>query len=261
MPEVIRAGVRLFYSDLGVGPPIFWHTGGGGDGSMWQTAGYLDRLPDRRHLLFDHRGHGRSDKPLDPQAHRVDEYLADVLAVLDDAQVERAALVGYSDGAYLLFNLAARHPERVSALIAMGGVAAPGDTLDYRLRMADAVRSRGLAALMRDLSAGESEPAPEWLLRILCETTDEMFIRELEGWAGGPVEPELFPQIQAPTLIVCGESENSDGAAELAVARLPRGETRVLPGYGHLQVFWHAELVAPLIGEFLGRQAETPAAR
>jgi pimeloyl-ACP methyl ester carboxylesterase len=29
---------------------------------MWERAGYLRALPDRRHLLFDHRGHGHSDQ-------------------------------------------------------------------------------------------------------------------------------------------------------------------------------------------------------
>ena len=45
MPEVVRDGVRLHYADVGSGPAVFFHTGGGGDGTMWHTAGYLDALP------------------------------------------------------------------------------------------------------------------------------------------------------------------------------------------------------------------------
>jgi hypothetical protein len=45
MPTVIRDGVRLHYSDAGDGPPVFFHTGGGGDGTMWNTAGYLVPCP------------------------------------------------------------------------------------------------------------------------------------------------------------------------------------------------------------------------
>jgi pimeloyl-ACP methyl ester carboxylesterase len=56
------------------------------------------------------------------------EYVADVLAVMDAAGVERAALVGYSDGANLFFRLAAEHPERVAAVVCIGGVYHPDDT-------------------------------------------------------------------------------------------------------------------------------------
>lgn len=90
---------------------MLWHTGGGGDGSIWERAGYLDRLPARRHLLFDHRGHGRSDKPATLDAHGIDEYIADVIATLDAIGVQQATLVGYSDGSRVLYQLAARRGE------------------------------------------------------------------------------------------------------------------------------------------------------
>jgi pimeloyl-ACP methyl ester carboxylesterase len=47
---------------------------------MWRRAGYLDPLPGHRHLLFDHRGHGRSDKPRELDAHVVSPRLSVVSA-------------------------------------------------------------------------------------------------------------------------------------------------------------------------------------
>src|SRR5215471_12218090 len=99
MPYVNRAGVRLYYEHAGSGPVVLLHTGGGGDGRMWELAGYTGTLTGYRTLLMDHRGHGRSDCPAGLAAHRMSEYVADVIAVLDDAGVDRAALVGYSFGA------------------------------------------------------------------------------------------------------------------------------------------------------------------
>src|SRR6202165_2885253 len=174
MATAIRHGVRLHYSDLGAGPAVFFHTGGGGDGTMWKTAGYVDGLPGRRHLLFDHRGHGRSDKPERLEAHRMVEYIADVIAVLDNAGVDRAAMVGYSDGARLIYALAARHPERVVALVGIGGVGLSTDTYDYRLRLATDVRQPGLRTYVEQMSAGETEPAPAWLIENLAATSGEM---------------------------------------------------------------------------------------
>ena len=86
---------------------------------MWERAGYLRDLPNCRHLLFDHRGHGRSDRPSDLDAHRLEEYVQDVRAVLNEVGVTRAALVGYSDGAVVAYRFAALYPERVTALVGL----------------------------------------------------------------------------------------------------------------------------------------------
>jgi len=259
MPTVVRDGVRLYYSDTGRGPAVFFHTGGGGDGTMWQTAGYVDALPGRRHLLFDHRGHGRSDRPQNLEAHRLDEYIADVIAVLDSAGVERAAMIGYSDGARLIYALAAHHPERVAAIVGIGGVAHPSDTDDWRLELAAEVREMGFRAWLERMSASETEPVPSWLMENLAATPTEMFALEVEGWAGAVTECEAFPCIQAPTVIVCGEHENADGAAELAAASLAMGTAVVIPNFGDMQAFWRTDITAPIISDFLARHVPVPA--
>jgi pimeloyl-ACP methyl ester carboxylesterase len=76
VPYASRAGVRLHYEDAGSGPVVLLHTGGGGDGRMWQLAGYGEALAGYRLLTMDHRGHGRSDCPTGLQAHRMSEYVA-----------------------------------------------------------------------------------------------------------------------------------------------------------------------------------------
>jgi len=93
----------------------------------------------------------------------------------------------------------------------------------------------------------------------LASTPAEMFLLELEGWADAPRDCDDFPRIEAPTLIVCGEDENTDGAAELAVDALAIGEAFVMPGFGHLQAFWRSDVTAPIISEFLARQVPVPA--
>jgi pimeloyl-ACP methyl ester carboxylesterase len=259
MPTVTREGVRLHYSDTGDGPAVFFHTGGGGDGTMWEAAGYLDALPGRRHVLFDHRGHGRSDQPQDLEAHRLEEYIADVITVLDSVGVDRAAMVGYSDGARLIYALAARHPDRVAAIVGIGGVAHPTDTDDGRHELAAEVRQIGFRAWLDRMSASETEAAPGWLMDNLAATPTEMFALEVEGWADSPLEYENFSRIEAPTLIVCGELENTDGAAELAIAALSTGTAVVIPGFGHLQAFWRTDVTGPIISDFLARHVPLPA--
>jgi pimeloyl-ACP methyl ester carboxylesterase len=245
--------VSLYYEDSGgVGDPVLFHTGGGGDSRMWHLAGYTDHLGSYRHLLLDHRGHGRSDHPTDRDAHRVDEYVSDVIAVLNDAGVERSVLVGYSAGADVAYRLAAAHPERCSALVGIGSIPEPeGSNAPTDNPVAAHLRQVGMRALMEEFAKAESEPAPAWLIDNLATTETEMFALMLEAWAATPGAWELLPTVAAPTLLVVGGEEQDDGAAERAAAQLPNARAAVLPGYGHLQTFWHAEVTGPRIAEFL----------
>lgn len=252
MSTTERDGVKLYFADEGEGPPVLFHTGGGGDGRMWALAGYTGALPGHRHILMDHRGHGNSDSPSDLEGHRMDQYVADVVAVLDAAGVGTAAFVGYSGGAAVGYRFAASHPDRCSALVAIGGFPEPEDDPAGNVQFAGHVRKIGMKAAMEQMSASEEEPSPAWLVEHLSTTDTEMFALMLEGWSTEPNGWDLLPEISCPTLIICGEKEAGPGAAQRAAARMRDARAEVLPGYGHLQAFWHAEMTAPLIREFLG---------
>src|SRR5579863_5734209 len=83
MPEISRNGVTIFFSQSGEGVPVLFHTGGAGDGRMWQMAGYTEVLSGCHQILLDHRGRGRSGRPTNVEEHRMEEYVRDVIAVLD----------------------------------------------------------------------------------------------------------------------------------------------------------------------------------
>jgi pimeloyl-ACP methyl ester carboxylesterase len=254
VPVVERHGVRLYYADRGSGPAVLFHTGGGGDGRMWELAGYTEALGGCRQLLMDHRGHGRSDQPVRLAAHAIDEYVADVIAVLDHASIDRAVLVGYSSGADVLYRTAAAHPDRCLALVGIGAIPTPFDEPGPSIERARDVREVGMRAVMEGVSAQEPEPAPAWLIDNLAETPADMFAHMLEAWADTPSVLADFPAIAAPTLLICGENEVADGDVARVVALLANSSAVVMPGFGHLQTFWHAEMTAPVIVDFLQAQ-------
>ena len=70
-------------------------------------------------VAYDARGHGRSTPAPDPDAYGYDALAADLLAILDHAEVERAVLAGASMGAHTLMAFALAHPERVAGLVAI----------------------------------------------------------------------------------------------------------------------------------------------
>jgi pimeloyl-ACP methyl ester carboxylesterase len=251
MPFTVRNGVQLYYDASGQGTPVLYHTGGGGDGRMWSLAGYTQATSGCRNIVMDHRGHGRSDAPSSLEDHELGEYVADLFAVLDDAGVERSVVIGYSGGARISTAAAAAHPDRFLALACIGYV--PSDTDEGGLELAAEVRRIGMRKLMEEYAAVESEVPPAWLIDNLATTTSEMFVlclearRSTNNW-------DCLAQITAPVLLVSGTEESSISDLDAAIERIARCQGMRLDGYGHLQTFWHAEVTAPLIVDFLRSQ-------
>jgi pimeloyl-ACP methyl ester carboxylesterase len=106
------------------GPPVLLCNGLGTNPHAWPAL----LRPDCgvRVISWNHRGVGGSDRPADPERVGVDAFVEDALAVLDDAGLDRAVVAGWSIGVNTAFELAARHPDRVSGLFALAGV--PGAT-------------------------------------------------------------------------------------------------------------------------------------
>ena len=112
---VTRAGTELVYWTWpGAGPPTLLLHGIGNYGRYWDL--FADAVDGRLKLVApDARGHGESGRPAGEYAPA--DFTADALAVLDALKIERAVVVGHSMGGLHSINLAARHPERVRALV------------------------------------------------------------------------------------------------------------------------------------------------
>jgi pimeloyl-ACP methyl ester carboxylesterase len=258
-----RDGVALWYAVSGTGRPVVLHTGGGGDSDMFISAGYAEALVDvgYRVVCFDHRGHGRSDKPLGREQHSTSEYVEDVVGLLDALELRSAAIIGYSQGMDIAIALAASHPERVAAIVGIGAVGAADEPTDWRIEAAAAVRENGMAAYIRDMAEHESEPPPEWLLDNLSSTRSEVFALLLEAALDDATDLWAhFPNVSAPVLLLVGErEEDEDGVepglavqkAEQAANVIPDVVVQVLPQLTHLAAFWRSDLTVPAILEFL----------
>jgi non-heme chloroperoxidase len=107
-------GARIWYAAYGTGPAVILLHGGLGNSGNW---GY--QVPalvgaGRQVVLIDSRGHGRSTR--DQRPFKYELMASDALAVMDRLRIEKAAFVGWSDGACTALVLADRKPERVSGV-------------------------------------------------------------------------------------------------------------------------------------------------
>ena len=71
-----------------------------------------------RVIVPDQRGYGGSSRPDDTARYRADHLTGDIAAILDDAEVERAVVVGHDWGAIVAWHMAQLHPERCTSVIA-----------------------------------------------------------------------------------------------------------------------------------------------
>src|SRR4029079_15418339 len=97
----------------------------------------------QRVVACDGRGHGRSEPG---EAYGYDALAGDLLAVLDDREIDRAILAGASMGAHTLTRFALQHPDRVAALVIMTPAFAPDRDpgLERWDRLAEGLRSGGV---------------------------------------------------------------------------------------------------------------------
>jgi 3-oxoadipate enol-lactonase len=124
MPQVTGRGTRLYYEDTGAGPVVLLSHSWWCDGRQWpQVPALVDS--GYRVLNLDNRGHGRSGPHRQP--FTIWDMADDLIAVLDDAGVDEAIVVGLSIGGMAGIRAAVRYPERVRALVlADTGAAAQG---------------------------------------------------------------------------------------------------------------------------------------
>ena len=121
-------------------------------------AAALAQLHDEFRLVFvDHRGHGRSGKPHDPEAYLMRTRVADVVAVLDDLAIERAHIVGLSWGGRLAFGIGEHASERVRSLVIVGqqpyGIDRDGPLARVVAEALDGPHDDGIRALVEGFEA------------------------------------------------------------------------------------------------------------
>ena len=108
-------GINLYYERAGVGPPLLFISGTGGD--LRNKPNVFDGPLARRFdlLAYDQRGLGQSEKPDVPYA--MADYADDAAALMGEQGWDEALVVGVSFGGMVAQELAIRHPARVKRLV------------------------------------------------------------------------------------------------------------------------------------------------
>ncbi|ANZ16828.1 alpha/beta fold hydrolase [Streptomyces noursei] len=245
-----------------------------GRASHWaDTARRLSAA--HRAVALDQRGHGRSDKPVEGPLDRA-AYVEDAIAAIEQLELAPAALVGHAMGALTAWQVAARRPDLVRALVICDMRASALGAASQR-EWAEWFRSWPVPfATLADVRKwfGEDDPTlerprparGEFFAEVMAERADgwrpvfsrRQMLSARETWVHDAHWEELA-QVACPTLVVRGlDAELGRAEAQEMVRVLSRGEYAEIPEAGHLLPWEQPDAWCRVIEPFLGALTPQP---
>jgi pimeloyl-ACP methyl ester carboxylesterase len=251
-------GSQLRFRDEGRGAAVILLHGWTLDLEMWdlQVAALRHEF---RLVRFDRRGFGLSSGRPDAQHDS-----ADITALCRHLGINRAALIGMSQGARVALQFAASAPHRVYALILDGPPAVDRTTAEDDVPLShlrEVMLTRGIEALRREWSEH-----PLVQPRIHDPKVRQMLDRMLARYSGQDLgedkgaPPLPLHSVRVPTLILSGtyDLRSRLQTAERLRAQLPCADYRVVPDAGHLINLDQPRIYNELCRAFLARHAINP---
>ncbi|WP_201403382.1 alpha/beta fold hydrolase [Kaistia sp. 32K] len=236
---VAHRGARIWQAQFGSGAPVILLHGGLGNSGNW---GYqVPALVEAGYAVtvIDSRGHGRSTR--DGQPYSYDLLAADVLAVMDELEMPKAAIVGWSDGACAGLALARSHPERVSGVLFFAcNVDASGTKPFVPTSVIDNCFSRHVADYAALSVTPDDFKAFSEAVGVMQRTLPDYSPADLAG-------------IDAPVLVLQSTDDEfiKTEHAEYLARTLPRARLRLLEGVTHFAPLQRPHLFNAEVLDFL----------
>jgi pimeloyl-ACP methyl ester carboxylesterase len=282
---VVTPGAELHCATFGRGADVVFIHGLGANMAFWYWPARAIVASNRRAIVYDLRGHGRSSAP--DQGYGLHQMQGDLLHLLDHLNIEQADIVGHSYGARVALAFAGLHPERVRTLtiadtqikalqapvrlrewphwerwkqdlIANGMQDLPDAdaVIDFQLldrfnKYTSAQLNQGLRLAPARVSLRSRDMgvkgAKRW--QFLLEKTTAG--RELSD--EGPLTKTFFSTIRAPSLLVYGQMSHCIATSDALRALIPDSRQAIIRGAGHFFPAVRPRQFVRLLVRFLGR--------
>lgn len=198
------------YIEQGTGAPLILLHGNGEDVNYFEHQ----MEPFSKHfrvIAIDTRGHGKTPRGTAPFTIR--QFADDLLAFMDAHAIEKADILGFSDGGNIAMVFAMKYPQRVGRLILDG---ANLDTGGVRRSIQLSIDFGYFMAKLFARKDPEARKKAE-LLGLMVHDPN--------------VRPEELSQIQAPTLVVAGTKDMiKESHTRLIASSIPGASLAILPG-------------------------------
>ena len=259
-------GVGVHYESYGAGGEalVFIH-GWACDLTFWRGQQALYDHPERRALLIDLPGHGSSDKP--HRSYPIEFFARAVEAVMRDAQVERAVLIGHSLGGPIAYAFLREFPEKASALALVDAfvsrhMAGPADRAATAAHFAKIARSlqgaageRNFAERVESCFTPQTPPALRAEIRAkMAATPKYVRIAALSSISslGPPPDDETF---DLPAIAIQAAEPGTQARFELMRSIFPRLQLNIWEGAGHFLMLEDPQRFNAEVEQFLAARS------
>jgi pimeloyl-ACP methyl ester carboxylesterase len=231
--------IEMYYAIYGEGEPLLLLHGGLGNADYWEFQ--IPEFAEHYQVIaVDSRGHGRST--MSEQAINYALMASDVLALMDYLEIEKASIVGWSDGGIIAIDIAIHHPERLNRVVAYG---ANYNVSGVRTDVGESETFNAyIERTIEDYAA--LSPNPEGL---------DAFIENISTmWATEPnYSEEQLAEITTPILVLDGRNEEAiytEHTVEMALL-IPTAELTLIPDTGHFAMWEQPERFNSIVLSYL----------
>lgn len=261
-------GIDLAYTRAGAGPPIVLVHGFACGRRMWARQ-VRDLARDHAVLVYDQRGHGLSDAPVEPEAYSPGHLGRDLAGLLDALGIGRCHVVGFSLGGGPALGLALAQPGRVASLTLAdvgAGSESPMLLSSAARRWGMVGRGQGQAALVDELMrseffksyAGRDARSRRHMRALLASTPLEGALNTLTEVLAK--RTSLFRmtgalrRVAVPTLVLRGGGDQlCRASSRLLAGTIPGAREVVLPGAGHMAPLEAPDAFAQALRNHIGQ--------
>jgi pimeloyl-ACP methyl ester carboxylesterase len=238
-------GVNIRYIIAGKGEPVILIHGFAGTLGMWRPL-IADLSKDHKVIALDCRGHGKSDKPHEPERYGM-EMVNDITRLMDHLQIGKANVMGYSMGGGIVMKMLVEHPDRfLTAVVGANRGFRPEDiqqqeSLTKYLQSGMSFSEAVIAAAPPDappLSAQQREA----LKSDDPNHDSKALAAQRLGNTRLVVNDESLKANMVPTLVIYGGNDHPEEYADLKKV-FSHAEYAVIPGAGHAGAVQSPEFV------------------
>jgi 3-oxoadipate enol-lactonase len=254
-------GARIHYERSGTGFPVLFIHAGIADSRMWapQAAAFAKRFDMVRPDL---RGFGDTDLPPAPYSG-----IADLVALLDHLQIDRAHVIGCSMGGTLAIDLALEHPQRVERLVLIAAgvsgsnLGASDAALFAEIEEADKAGdmdavNRAEVRLWVDGPRRREGSAPAAVRELVLDMNGRSLHTNWSSAESRPIDRPAITrlgEVAAPTLVIVGDEDlpHCHANADLIKSKIAGSRKVIIEGAAHLPSLERPEEFNRLILDFL----------
>jgi pimeloyl-ACP methyl ester carboxylesterase len=232
-------GIKIYYAVWGDGLPLLLLHGGLANTEYF--GGQVQELAKQYKVIaMDSRGHGRSSRDAQPYSYGL--MATDVIGLMDYLRIDKASIVGWSDGGIIGLDIAMNYPDRLDRLFAYGAntnVAGLKPNVDK-----DPIFAKYIERAGKDYERLSKTPKEF-----------EAFVAQIsQMWATQPdYKPDQLAKITSPVAIADGEHDEAirqEHNEEMAKA-IPGAKIVILPNLSHFGMLQAPKTFTQAVLEFL----------